>query len=211
MLKNKWVYKITQEDGNPKPSYKARLLVRGFLQRHGVDFDEIFSSTVKMTSSRVILGLAATLNLEVEHLDVKATFLYGNLEEDVYMEQPEGFKVKVKVEDDKVRKLVKSLYRFEAAPKQWYMRFESFMTKYGYKKIFYDDCTFVQRFGANHVLLLYMDDMLIIGQDTRGISKLKNEFAKAFVIKHLGYARHILGIQIVRDQKLGKLGLSQEQ
>ena len=107
-LKNKWVYRIKQEEHTPHPRYKARLVVKGFSEKKGVDFDEIFSLMVKMTSIRVILGLAARLNLEVEQMDVKIAFLHRDLEEEIYMEQPEGFLVKGK--EDYVCKLKKSLY-----------------------------------------------------------------------------------------------------
>ena len=90
-LKNKWVYRIKQEEHTPHPRYKARLVVKGFSKKKGVDFDEIFSPVVKMTSIRVILGLAVRLNLEVEQMDVKTVFLHGDLEEGIYMEQSESF------------------------------------------------------------------------------------------------------------------------
>jgi len=99
--------------------------VKGFGQRKGVDFDEIFSPLVKMTLIRVILGLAASLNLEVEQMDVKTTFLHGDLEEGIYMEQPEGFLVKDK--EDYVCRLKKSLYGLKQAPRQWYLKFDSIM------------------------------------------------------------------------------------
>ena len=102
-LKNKWVYRIKQEEHILHPRYKAKLVVKGFNQRKGIDFNEIFSPVVKMTSIRVILGLAASLNLEVEQMDVKIAFLHGNLEEEIYMEQPKGFVEKGK--EDYVCKL----------------------------------------------------------------------------------------------------------
>ena len=108
ILKNKWVYRIKQEEHTSHPRYKARLVVKGFGQRKGIDYDEIFSPVVKMTSIRVILGMAASLYLEVEQMDVKTSFLHGELEEEIYMEQPERFLVKGK--EDYVCKLKKSLY-----------------------------------------------------------------------------------------------------
>ena len=81
-----------KNDGNSfQPRFKARLVVKGFGQRKVVDFDEIFSPVVKMSSIRTVLGIAASMNLEVEQLDVKTAFLHGDLEEEIYMEQPEGF------------------------------------------------------------------------------------------------------------------------
>ena len=88
-LKNKWVYRIKIEGSKSKSRYKAQLVVKGFGQEEGIDFEEIFSPVVKMSSIRVFLGLAAVQDLEIEQLDVKMTFLHGDLEEEIYMEQPE--------------------------------------------------------------------------------------------------------------------------
>ena len=106
-LTNKWVYKI-KEKGDGRQRYKARLVVKGFAQKKGIEYDEIFSPVVKMTSIRAILSLVATENLFLEQLDVKTAFLHGDLEEDIYMHQPEGFEVKGK--EGYVCKLKKSLY-----------------------------------------------------------------------------------------------------
>ncbi|KAG8471369.1 hypothetical protein CXB51_036995 [Gossypium anomalum] len=92
-LKNRWVYRLKQEDKSSSLRYKARLVVKGYTQKKGVDFEEIFSPVVKMSSIRTILSLAACYDLEVEQMDVKTAFLYGDLEEELYMEQPEGFVV----------------------------------------------------------------------------------------------------------------------
>ena len=85
-LRNKWVYKLKPGDvGNPR-RYKARIVVKGFQQKKGMDFDEIFAPVVKMTSIRMVLSIAASMNLEVEQLDVKTTVLHGDLEEEIYMQ-----------------------------------------------------------------------------------------------------------------------------
>ena len=94
-LKNKWVFKL-KNDNKKLSKYKARLVVKGFGQKQGIDFDEILSSVVKMCSIRVILELPASMNLELEQLNVKTAFLHGDLDENIFMEQPEGFKVKGK-------------------------------------------------------------------------------------------------------------------
>ena len=94
-LKCKWVFKSKTQENSSKPKYKARLVVKGFGQKKGIDFDEIFSLVVKMSSICVALGMAACMDLEVEQLDVKTTFLHSDLEEDIYIEQPEVLKVKV--------------------------------------------------------------------------------------------------------------------
>ncbi|KAK1652513.1 hypothetical protein QYE76_070318 [Lolium multiflorum] len=115
-LKNKWVYRVKIEEHNSHPRYKARLVVKGFIQKKGINFDEIFSSVVKMSSIRVVLGIAATMDLEIEQLDVKTTFLHCDLEEEIYMEQPEGFVVAGK--EHQVCRLKKILYGLNQAPRQ---------------------------------------------------------------------------------------------
>lgn len=85
-LKNKWVYRLKTEENSSHPRYKARLVVKGFGQKRGIDFDEIFSHVVKMSSIRVVLGMAAAMDLEIEQLGVKTAFLHGDLEEEIYME-----------------------------------------------------------------------------------------------------------------------------
>ena len=90
------------------------MVVKGFGRKQGIDFDEIFSPIVKMSSVRVVLGMAAIMDLEIEQLDVKTAFLHGDLEEEIYMEQPEGFKVAKK--EHLVCKLNKSLYGLKQAP-----------------------------------------------------------------------------------------------
>ena len=124
-LKNRWVYRLKQDENSSSPRYKARLVVKGYSQKKGVDFEEIFSPVVKMSSIRTILSLAACHDLEVEQMDVKTAFLHGDLEEELYMEQPEGFIAQGK--EDYVCKLKKSLYGLKQAPRQWYKKFEFVM------------------------------------------------------------------------------------
>ncbi|GJX04449.1 putative RNA-directed DNA polymerase [Tanacetum coccineum] len=210
-LKNKWVYKLKTEEYTPRPRYKARLVVKGFSQKKGIDFDEIFSPVVKMGSIRVVLGLAASLDLEVEQMDVKTAFLHGDLDKEIYMEQPEGFQVKGK--EDYVCRLQKSLYGLKQAPRQWYKKFESVIGKQGFRKTFSDHCVFFQRFGDDDfiILLLYVDDMLIVGKNIGRIAQLKQDLSKSFAMKDLGPAKQILGIRIFRDRGAKKLHISQEQ
>jgi len=210
-LKNKWVFKMKHDEHNSLPRFKARLVVKGFNQRKGIDFDEIFSPVVKMTSIRTVLGLAASLNLEVEQMDVKTAFLHGDLEEEIYMEQPDGFQQKGK--EDCVCRLRKSLYGLKQAPRQWYKKFESVMGQHGYKKTTSDHCVFAQKFSDDDfiILLLYVDDMLIVGRNVSRINSLKEQLSKFFAMKDLGPAKQILGMRIMRDREAKKLWLSQEK
>ena len=206
-LKNKLVYRLKTKNNSSQLRYKARLVMKGFGQKRGVDFEEIFFPVVKMSSIRVV---NAQLNLEIEQLDDKTAFLHGVLEEEMYMEQLEGFKVKGK--ENFVYKLRKNLYRLKQAPRQWYKKFDSFMISHGYNRTTSDHCVFTKRFSDDDfiILLLYVDDMLIIDHDASKIEKLKRELSKSFAMKDLGYAKQILGMKISHDRKNEKLWLSQE-
>ena len=164
-----------------------------------------------MPSIRVVLSLAASLDLEIEQLDVKTTFLHGDLEEEICMEQLEGFE-----EPDKehlVCRLNKSLYGLKQAPRQWYKKFESFMTQHKFSRTSTDHCVFIKRYdnGDFIILLLYVDDMLIVGHDKSKFTNLKKALSKSFAMKDLGLANQILGMKIVRDRSKRLLWLSQEK
>ena len=124
------------------------------------------------------------------------------------MEQPEGFKVKGK--EDCVCKLNKSLYGLKQAPRQWYKKFESVMAEQGYQKTTSDHCVFIQKFSDDDfvILLLYVDDMLIVGKNASRIDRLKEQLSRSFAMKDLGPAKQILGIRITRDRASKKLHMS---
>ena len=209
-LQNKWVYRLKEEDGG-KQRYKSRLVVKGFVQKKGIDFDEIFSPVVKMNSIRTILSLVAAEDLHLEQLDVKTTFLHGDLEEEIYMEQPEGYEVKGK--EKLVCRLKKILYGLKQAPRQWYLKFDKFMSEQGYTRCHSDHCVYPKRKndGSYIILLLYVDDMLVAGSNMQEINVLKRKLANSFAMKDLGAAKQILGMRIARDRKNHKITLSQNE
>ena len=128
-----WVYKIKNEGDEKKERYKERLVVKGFSQKKGIDFTEIFSPVVKISSIRVILGLISALDLECEQLDVNIAFLHGELKEEIYMEQLKGFIEKGK--EYLICRLKKSLYGLKHAPRQWYNKFDSFMLEHDFHRL----------------------------------------------------------------------------
>ena len=206
-LHNKWVYKIKNEHDSSK-RYKTKLVVKGFQQKEGIDYINIFSLVVKMSTIRLVLGMVAAENLHLEQLDVKTAFLYGDLEEDIYMIQPEGFIVQG--QENLVCKLRKSLYGLKQAPRQWYKKFDSFMHKIGFKRRETDHCCYVKSFDNSYIiLLLYVHDMLIVWSSIEEINNLKKQLSKQFAMKDLGAAKQILGMRIFRDKANGTLKLSQ--
>ncbi|KAG8473168.1 hypothetical protein CXB51_035114 [Gossypium anomalum] len=207
----KWVFK--KKEGTPgveEPRYKARLVTKGYSQIPGVDFTDVFSPVVKHSSIRALLGIVAMHDLELEQLDVKTVFLHGELEEDFYMQQPERFTVLEK--EDYACLLKKSLYGLKQSPRQWYKRFDSFMTSHDFKRSSFDSCVYFKKNsdGSFVYLFLYVDDMLIAAKDKGEIRKVKAQLSKEFEMKDLGPAKKILGIEILRDRKASKLYLSQK-
>eukprot|EP01018_Ginkgo_biloba_P031117 Gb_21340 [translate_table: standard] len=207
----KWVYKLKKGANDKVQKYKARLVAKGYSQKEGIDFHEIFSPIVKLVSIRVVLALVALLDLELEQLDVKTTFLHGDLDEEIYMEQPEGF-----IQDRKRRfvcKLKKSLYGLKQSPRQWYKKFDSFMVSQNFTRSEYDHCVYFKKLENDVfiILVLYVDDMLVASKSTIEINRLKAQLARTFDMKDLGAAKQILGIEIHRDRKHGKMWLSQQK
>ncbi|KAD2158584.1 hypothetical protein E3N88_41723 [Mikania micrantha] len=160
---DKWVFRVKDEpDGSKR--YKARLVVKGFQQKKGIDYDEIFSPVVKMTTIRLVPSIVAAEKLHLEQLDVKTAFLHGDIKEEIYMSQPEGFHVTGK--ERLVCKLKRSLYGLKQAPRQWFK-------------------------NSYIILILYVDDMLITGSYMNEIGKLK-QLSVEFEMKGLGPAKQIL-------------------
>jgi len=208
----KWIFK--RKEGTPGVESirnKARFVVRGFDQEEGIDFNEVFSPVVRHTSILILLALVALYDLELEQLDVKTAFHHGNLEEEIYIQQPEGFVVPGK--EDHVCCLKKSLYGLKQSQRQWYKRFDSFMVGHGYSRSSYDNCVhFRKTFDGSFIyLLLYVDDMLIVARDKSLVNKLKAQLSSEFDMKDLGFAKKILGMEINRDRQAGKLFLSQKK
>ncbi|KAG8499034.1 hypothetical protein CXB51_005442 [Gossypium anomalum] len=179
------------KEGTPEveePRYKVRLVAKGYSQIPGVDFTDVFSPVVKHSSIRALL----------------------ELEEDIYMQQPEGFIVSEK--EDYVCLLRKSLYGLKQSPRQWYKRFDSFMASHDFKRSSLDSCVYFKKNSNSSFvyLLLYVDDMLIAAKDKGEIRKVKAQLSEEFEMKDLGPAKKILGMEILKDRKASKLYLSQK-
>ncbi|KAD4586666.1 hypothetical protein E3N88_24267 [Mikania micrantha] len=126
------------------------------------------------------------------------------------MVQPEGFQISGK--ENMVCKLKKSLYGLKQAPRQWYLKFDNFMGRNGFKRCEMDHCCYIKKFSKSYIiLLLYVDDMLIAGSDMKEINKLKKQMSEEFEMKDLGAAKQILGMSIFRNSNDGSLTLSQEK
>ena len=146
----------------------------------------------------------------MDQMDVVTTFLYGSLDEVIYMRQPIGY-VK-KGHYNLVCRLLKAIYGLKQAPRQWNIRFDEFMKTLGYSRSVHDPCVYMKKvsnatFGYI-ILVLYVDDMLILAKERSDIEKCKKQLNSAFKMKDLGTAKRILGMDIHRDLKTSNLWLT---
>ena len=165
-------------------------------------------SQVKHNYIRVLLAMVAKLNLELEQLDANTMFLRGELDEQIYMHQLEGFEIHRN--EDHVCLLKKQLYGLKQSLSQWYKHFDTFIVGNGYCRSAYNNCVYHKKHsnGSYVYLLLYVDDMLIAVKDMSQINRLKTQLSGEFEMKDLSAAKKILGVEIRRDRKAGKLSLS---
>lgn len=202
-IKNKWIYKIkTNTDGNID-RYKARLVVKGCSQKMNIDYTETFSPVARFESIRILISAACANDYEIYQFDIKTAFLYGDLEEEVYMEQPEGFDD----ESGRVCKLRKSLYGLKQAPRQWNTKFDTFLHKFGLITSQNDPCIYVAPKQTLY-LALYVDDGLVIGKSIETVKKLLDAMSKEYETTY-SEAKCYLGIEIERDRKARMLRLHQ--
>ncbi|KAJ9548673.1 hypothetical protein OSB04_021216 [Centaurea solstitialis] len=197
----------TNMDGNVH-TFKARLVAKGYTQTQGIDYDETFSPVAKIKSIRILLAIAAFHDYEIWQMNVKTAFLNGKLDEDVYMAQPEGF-VHAKY-PDKVCKLKKSIYGLKQASRSWNLCFHKKIKEFGFSRIKDESCVYVKASGSNVVfLVLYVDDILFIGNNVPMLQDVKIWLGKCFAMKDLGNAACILGIRIYQDRTKRLVGFSQ--
>ena len=184
-------------------------MTKGFTQKEGIDYKDTFSPVSKKDSLRIIMALAAHFDLELHQMDVKTAFLNGNLDEDIYMEQPEGFAKKGN--EHLVCKLKKSIYGLKQASRQWYIKFNNTITSFGFKENIVDQCIYLKFSGSKFIfLILYVDDILLASSNLGLLSETKKYLSKNLHMVDMGEANYVIDIEIFRDRSRGVLGLSQK-
>nr|BAB03249.1 polyprotein [Oryza sativa] len=198
----KWVFKKKLRPDGTIEKYKARLVAKGYTQKEGEDFFDTYSPVARLTTIRVLLALAASHGLLVHQMDVKTAFLNGELEEEIYMDQPDGYVLEG--QEGMVCKLLKSLYGLKQAPKQWHKKFDTTLTSAGFVVNEADKCVYYRYGGGEGVILcLYVDDILIFGTSLNVIEEVKDYLSKSFEMKDLGEADVILNIKLQRGDEGG--------
>ncbi len=204
----KWIYKRKRGPDGKVETFKARLVAKGYNQKEGIDYEETFSPVVMLKSIRILLAVAAYYDYEIWQMDVKTAFLNGYLDEDIYMNQPAGFVSSG--EEQSVCKLNRSIYGLKQASRSWNIRFDETVKQFGFSQNPDEACVYKKTQGsAITFLVLYVDDILLIGNDVEMLSAVKLWLSTHFSMKDLGEASYVLGLKLYRDRSRRLLGLSQ--
>ena len=198
----KWIYKKKKDmDGNVH-IYKARLVAKSFRQVQGVDYDETFSPVAMLKSIQIILAIAAYFDYEIWQMDVKTAFLNGNLTEDVYMMQPKGFADPTNA--GKICKLQKSIYGLKQAFWSWNIYFDEVVKGFSFIKKEEEDCVYKKASGSSVAfLMLYVDDILLIGNDIPMLESIKTSLKNSCSMKDLGEAAYIWASRSIEIDQRG--------
>ena len=205
-ITSKWVFKVKYTPSGLVNRFKARLVARGFSQQYGIDYEETFAPTLRFDSLRMLLAIAAHDDLHIHQMDVVSAYLAGRLEEEIYMEPPEGLP-----HDSTKRmacRLIKGLYGLKQSGRVWNNTFRSTLTSLGFSRLVGDNSVFLNG-DSGVIIALYVDDLLIFSKEIEPINSVKAALHKAYKMKDLGEADVCLGIQIRRNRKNRTLTIDQ--
>ncbi|KAK1435086.1 hypothetical protein QVD17_00846 [Tagetes erecta] len=195
-IDSKWVYKTKYKPSGEVERYKARLVARGFKQLEGVDYHDTFAPVAKLVTVRTLLAVAVKKDWIIHQLDVNNAFLHGDLNEEVYMKIPQGFS---KENETRVCRLRKSLYGLKQASRNWYQRFTTFLLGLDFRQSKADHSLFFQKKDDISIaILIYVDDVIVVGNSLLKIQEIKKQLDKEFSIKDLGPLKYFLGIEATK-------------
>jgi hypothetical protein len=189
--------------------YKARLVAQGFSQRAGIDYDDTYAPVSGYTTLRSFLAVVAAQDLEMRQLDIKTAFLNGELEEVVYMRQPQGYSIGP---SDLVCRLHKAIYGLKQAPRAWHLTLKQKLLDHGFVTSDADPSLFLLSTpgGKRVMILIYVDDCLIAGRSLAWVSETVALVQKMFEARDMGVPEDFLGMRIERDRSAKTLRLHQQ-
>src|ERR1700730_11297856 len=208
VLGGKWVFKLKRDQDRNIIKFKARYVVKGYMQRFGIDYTDTYANVADIDTIRLLLAMACFYNWECDTVDIVTAFLNRDLEEEVYIDQIEGF------EEDptgkKVCMLLKSLYRLKQAPQAWQQSFYKHLRKLGFTQLQTDSAIFIRRTnGIPVIILIHVDDMAIMSPSRDLVDEFKRQLAEKFEIEDNGPISSFLGLKVTRNRTARTLKLSQ--
>lgn len=207
-INSKWVFKVKRDSNGNIIRHKARLVVKGYAQQHGIDYDETYAPVVRHTSIRYLLAIAVKRDLIIHQMDAVTAFLQSDLDECIYMHQPECFHDG----SQKVCRLKKSLYGLKQASRVWNSKLNEALVQMGFVRSSADPCVYHRTTKSKFfAIAVYVDDFILISDDQKAIDHLKSELSTKFKMKDMGEISSVLGINIVRDRKSGLISIDQTQ
>ena len=209
VIKCKWVYALKTKHDGSLDRFKARLVAKGYSQVPGVDFHETFSPTVKYDSLRIILALVASNDLHMRQFDIKTAFLYGSIQEDIYMEQVEGYVDPAWI--DAVCKLLQALYGLRQSNRAWSKKMEVFLKAFGLIQAEADHCVYYSRQdGVLTIVTIFVDDGLICSNSSVRIESILKYMSDVFVTKVTDPEVYV-GLHLTRDRNQRVISIDQER
>jgi len=206
LVDTKWVFKRKVDAFGNFVKMKTRLVAKGFLQKFGVDYFDVFSPVTKLSTLRVLLSLVVALDLELRHVDVRTAFLNGDLDEEVYIKVPEGLH---DMYPGKCFKLRKAIYGLKQAPRVWWMNLSATLAKHGFVPTYADQCLSMKKGKHGTVYcLVYVDDILFAGSAT-DVQDAVDVILSTYDATDEGDASSFLGMAIIRDRLRRTLKLKQ--
>ena len=210
VIKCKWVYKIKVDEEGNVTEYKSRLTPKGFMQKYGLDYSEVFAATGQYKTMRLGLSLAAAWDYELDQLDVPSAFLNADIDEEIYMEMPEGFKI-----PGYVYRVKKAMYGLKQAPRAWSLLIRKFISEeMGFRATVSDPCLFTKRSRSGKLMMifLFVDDFQVAydSSDKAEWDELKKKLIDRFKTKDLGASKWILGMRITRDRQARTITMDHE-
>jgi hypothetical protein len=194
-----WVFRTKRDASGHIVRHKARLLAKGYSQVEGVDFNETFAPMAKFTTIRCMLAIGSAMDLKIHQMDVKTAFLNQELEEDIYMDQSQGF-----VQDGKehlVCKLKKSLYELKQSSRAGYQHINMFFTHECFSRSQADHSLYVKQTGEYLlIVIIYVDDLIISTNNVSILKWLKSRLEDEFEVSDLGGLHYCLGVEFERDR-----------
>lgn len=203
----KWVFKTKVNEDGSLNRFKARLVAQGFSQKHGLDYDQTFSPVVRPESVRTLLALATQKHLKLHQMDVTTAFLNGELHEEIYMKQPEGFVTEGR--EKLVCKLKRSLYGLKQSPRCWNQTLDSELKKMGFVQSTGDPCVYTTFNDGLLILAVYVDDIILAGESEKAIERVKALLARRFKLKDMGELSFFLGVSVKQTPTNNKIWIGQ--